>query len=59
MDVIRDTDVLYMTRIQKERFDVSMLNSTYDKKYCITNEFMSKAKSNTIGDFVLFDVFCI
>ena len=43
-DVITDTDVLYLTRIQKERFNSAEIIDTYK----LTQEHMAKAKPNMV-----------
>ena len=45
--VISDTDVLYVTRIQRERMDPSEYEKV-DKDYCINNAMLEKSKQNMI-----------
>jgi carbamoyl-phosphate synthase/aspartate carbamoyltransferase/dihydroorotase len=48
-DVIETTDVLYMTRIQSERFDNSILDHTFiENNLYLTQEIMTNAKQNMI-----------
>ena len=48
-DVIETTDVLYMTRIQKERFDVNSINFEFiEKNMYLTQEIMTNAKQNAV-----------
>ncbi|MEA1902894.1 MAG: aspartate carbamoyltransferase [Actinomycetota bacterium] len=46
--VLPDTDVLYVTRIQKERFDEEADYDAVKDSYVITSETMSAAKDNMI-----------
>jgi aspartate carbamoyltransferase catalytic subunit len=47
-EVIRTVDVLYMTRIQRERFPDQLEYQKVAKSYRITPEFLEKAKENLI-----------
>ena len=47
-DVIRDTDVFYITRLQKERIDLTKLGAVYSDDYCINNDVMANAKHDSI-----------
>ena len=48
LEVLGETDVLYVTRIQKERFDQTKLVTVYTDEYCINKKIMEKAKPDTI-----------
>ena len=52
-EVIGETDVLYVTRVQKERFDDLILYEKVKGTYVITPEVMGKAK----GDMILMHPF--
>ncbi len=45
-DIIADADILYMTRVQKERFSDLMEYERVKNVYILKNEMLSKAKSN-------------
>ena len=48
-DVIETTDVLYMTRIQKERLNGESMNMEYiEKNLYLTPEILTNAKNNMI-----------
>jgi carbamoyl-phosphate synthase/aspartate carbamoyltransferase len=47
-DVIGTTDVLYMTRVQKERFDTEEEYRRVKDAYILNNDVLSKAKSQMI-----------
>ena len=49
MQVIKVADVVYMTRVQKERFDVPPTDAEYEAivaSYTVTTELMALAKSD-------------
>jgi aspartate carbamoyltransferase len=46
--VLADTDVLYITRVQKERFDDLAQYEAVKNEFVITNEVMKEAKDNMI-----------
>jgi aspartate carbamoyltransferase len=46
--VLHQTDVLYVTRIQKERFNQDKLITVYTDDYCINKQVMEGAKPDTI-----------
>lgn len=45
-DIIADADILYMTRVQKERFSDLMEYERVKNVYILKNEMLSKAKPN-------------
>ncbi|KAI8983762.1 hypothetical protein BDB01DRAFT_850421 [Pilobolus umbonatus] len=47
-DVIGETDVLYMTRVQKERFETDIEYRRVKDAYILNNHVLSRAKSNMI-----------
>lgn len=47
-DVLGDTDVLYVTRVQKERFGSAEEYDTVNNSYCITPEVMENAPNNMV-----------
>ena len=48
LEVLPDTDVLYVTRVQKERFDSLADYDSVKDAYVITPEVMQQAKENMI-----------
>ncbi len=47
-EVLPDTDVLYMTRVQKERFSDPLMYEQVKDSFCINNESMEKVKKTSI-----------
>jgi len=48
LDVLPETDVLYVTRVQQERFDDPVLHEKLKGSYIITTETMERAKQDMI-----------